>query len=289
MGRRRQRWHPETLVCAFAGHETPALRVALVRGPDDWGVGVDLPDGRRFARCIRCDAWVVGTPPDQPAQQTLPPLDEVQLPRRGKVLRDAIVLRLIAVDRGLHAALFGLIAIGLLVLRLKLSVLKAEASDVLERLGGGVVASGNPGRDFLVRELHRLVALDQRGVLVALLIALGYMLVEGVEAVGLWRQRRWAEYLTVIATAGLVPLEVDELVKRVTVVRVGALVLNLAIVAWLLWAKRLFGLRGGHHAEEEALQAAELLAPPPAIEPRPQPSRPQPEPTATPRASAPNG
>jgi uncharacterized membrane protein (DUF2068 family) len=269
MGRRRQRWDRETLVCAFAGHETPALRVARLRGPDDWGVGVDLDDGRRFARCVRCDAWVVGTPPERPERDTLPPLAEIPIPRRGKMLRDFIVLRLIALDRALHALVFALIAVGLVVLRLKLPVLKAEASDVLTRLGGGVVASGNPGRDFLVRELHRLLNLDQQGVLIALLIALSYTVVEGVEAVGLWFQRRWAEYLTVIATGGLIPLEVDELLKRTTVVRVGALLLNLAIVAWLLWAKRLFGLRGGYHAEAQALQAAELLAPPPGIEPRP--------------------
>jgi uncharacterized membrane protein (DUF2068 family) len=55
-----------------------------------------------------------------------------------------------------------------------------------------------------------------------------------VEGIGLWRRRRWAEYLTVIATASFVPFEVYELVHELTAPRVSALVLNLAIVAYLI-------------------------------------------------------
>jgi uncharacterized membrane protein (DUF2068 family) len=73
-----------------------------------------------------------------------------------------------------------------------------------------------------------------------------------VEAVGLWRQRRWAEYLTLIATSALLPLEVYELVRGITALKVVALVVNLAIVVYLLVAKRLFGIRGGAAAEEAA-------------------------------------
>ncbi len=70
-------------------------------------------------------------------------------------------------------------------------------------------------------------------------------MVESTEAVGLWHEKRWAEYLTVVATAGFLPFEILELVDRVTVLRVGALVINLAVLVYLLWAKHLFGLRGG--------------------------------------------
>jgi uncharacterized membrane protein (DUF2068 family) len=75
--------------------------------------------------------------------------------------------------------------------------------------------------------------------------AVVYAVVESVEAVGLWHERRWAEYLTVVATVGFLPFEVLELIDRVTVLRLGALVVNLAVLAYLLWAKHLFGLRGG--------------------------------------------
>jgi uncharacterized membrane protein (DUF2068 family) len=56
----------------------------------------------------------------------------------------------------------------------------------------------------------------------------------GTEGVGLWMGRRWAEYLTVVATGSFVPLEAVELARRVTAVRAGALVLNLAVVAYLI-------------------------------------------------------
>ncbi len=265
---RRTRWDPETLVCALDGHVVPAGTVARLR-PTDLGLGIDLPDGRRFARCLRCDAWVATEPPADPERDTLPPPEEIELPRRGKALRDAIVLRVIAVDRALHALVFALIAAGLVVLHYRLPVLKLEAGDLLDRLGGAVAADGqNPGRDILAHFLQRLLRLQPRSLHILLLTALAYMVIEGVEAVGLWYQRRWAEYLTAVATAGFLPFEIEELTKSVTVVKVAALVINVAILAYLLWAKRLFGLRGGAAADEQALEAAELLGPPPAIQAR---------------------
>ena len=75
-------------------------------------------------------------------------------------------------------------------------------------------------------------------------------MVEGVEAVGLWYQKRWAEYLTFIVTASLLPLEIYELAQRLTAFKILAFVINVAVVAYLLLAKRLFGLRGGAAAEE---------------------------------------
>jgi uncharacterized membrane protein (DUF2068 family) len=69
--------------------------------------------------------------------------------------------------------------------------------------------------------------------------------------VGLWFNKRWAEYLTLIATTILVPFEVYELVLGASVFKVITLVINVAIVVYLLLAKRLFGLRGGHRAEIE--------------------------------------
>jgi hypothetical protein len=74
-------------------------------------------------------------------------------------------------------------------------------------------------------------------------------LLEGTEAVGLWPGRRWAEYLTFVATVIFVQYEVYELTKTITAFEVLALVINLAIVAYLLFAKRLFGLRGGGRTE----------------------------------------
>ena len=82
-----------------------------------------------------------------------------------------------------------------------------------------------------------------------------YAVLEGVEAVGLWFGKRWAEYLTFVATIVFVPYEIDELIKSVTALKVVALVINLAVAVYLLYAKRLFGLRGGGKAERAEHEA----------------------------------
>ena len=70
--------------------------------------------------------------------------------------------------------------------------------------------------------------------------AVGYAILEGTEGVGLAMRRRWAEYLTVIATGVLIPYEAFEVVRHVTLFKIGALLLNLAVVGYLAYRKRLF-------------------------------------------------
>jgi uncharacterized membrane protein (DUF2068 family) len=95
-------------------------------------------------------------------------------------------------------------------------------------------------------------------VLVAGLL-LAYALIELVEAVGLWYAKRWAEYLTVVATAAFLPLEIYELNERVSWFKLGTLVLNVLAVLYIVFTKRLFALRGGHKAIEAEQQSASLL------------------------------
>ena len=77
-----------------------------------------------------------------------------------------------------------------------------------------------------------------------------------MEAVGLWLMKRWAEYLTFIATGAFLPYELSELVSGPSVLKVGATVINLAVLGYLLFSKRLFGVRGGA-AEEERIRYSE--------------------------------
>jgi uncharacterized membrane protein (DUF2068 family) len=70
--------------------------------------------------------------------------------------------------------------------------------------------------------------------------ALLYAGLEATEGVGLAMRRRWAEYLTVLATGVFIPFEVWEVVHRVTLFRTGALAVNVAIVVYLAYRKRLF-------------------------------------------------
>ena len=82
--------------------------------------------------------------------------------------------------------------------------------------------------------------------------AAGYAVLEGAEAVGLWFQRRWAEYLTFLATLIFMPYEIYELTLSVSVLKSVAFVVNVVVAVYLLFAKRLFGLLGGAEAVERA-------------------------------------
>lgn len=65
-----------------------------------------------------------------------------------------------------------------------------------------------------------------------------YALLYIVEGVGLLLAKHWAEYLTVIATASLVPVEIFEIMRKVSAVRIAVLLINLAIVVYLIYRLR---------------------------------------------------
>jgi uncharacterized membrane protein (DUF2068 family) len=68
-------------------------------------------------------------------------------------------------------------------------------------------------------------------------LAVGAFVLAGLfttEGIGLWLGKRWGQYLTVVATLLFVPLEVVQLARVVTVTRLAALLLNLAVVALLV-------------------------------------------------------
>jgi uncharacterized membrane protein (DUF2068 family) len=216
-----------------------------------------------MSRCVRCDVWVAGRPPEHPVRDHLPPLDELPLPRRGEELREAIIIRVIAVDRAIHAVVFGLVAVLVFAVELNLGGLQAQAHSLLDGLRATVAQTGQePQRGFLARELVHLLGVSSHTLLVLAFTATAYCVVEAIEAVGLWRERRWAEYLTAVATAGFLPFEVHELLVRVTVFRIGALIVNLAILVWLVRRKKLFGVGGGVRAfRHEQLDRQVLFGP----------------------------
>jgi uncharacterized membrane protein (DUF2068 family) len=67
------------------------------------------------------------------------------------------------------------------------------------------------------------------------IVTLAYAAVFATEGVGLWMQKRWAEWLTVIITASLIPLEVWEMIFRPSIGIGAVLVANTVIVIYLVW------------------------------------------------------
>ena len=247
-GRRRGRPHVhyELLACALRGHALVGVGAAQVR-PQDHALAREI-DGQRWHRCLRCDAWCALPPPQTTTMAVPPEIDEIEVPLRGRALRDKFVLRLIAADRAFHFVVLAALAAALFVVAAHQSELRGSFYRVLSDLQGPVAASTqNP--HGLVKRLRDLLSLRAGTLQAVAFVAAGYAVLEGVEAVGLWYGRRWAEYLTFIATTALLPLEIYELSNRVSVFKIGAFVINVVVVIYLLLAKRLFGLRGGAEAD----------------------------------------
>ncbi|KZC41986.1 MULTISPECIES: DUF2127 domain-containing protein [Rhodanobacter] len=65
-------------------------------------------------------------------------------------------------------------------------------------------------------------------------VALGYAVLFGIEGIGLWLGKYWAEWFTVIATGSLIPLELYETLHRFGWLKLATLVGNVAIVVYLV-------------------------------------------------------
>ncbi|HZS23984.1 MAG TPA: DUF2127 domain-containing protein [Gaiellaceae bacterium] len=242
----RPRFHWELLACGLSGHELLGTDVAQIR-PED-AVVVQVHDGLRWYRCLRCDSWLPLPAPAAPTRETLPPREAIELPRRGRALRDRIVLRIIAIDRAVHFVVLALLAVVAFLFASHEVRLRSAFYRIVDAVQGAP-AGPRHAHGFL-GTLEHLFTLRSSTLYLIAAGAAGYAVLEGVEAVGLWYQKRWAEYLTFVATIVFLPYEIDELTKGVSALKVIALVINLAIAIYLLFAKRLFGLRGGAAAEE---------------------------------------
>ncbi|WKU48313.1 DUF2127 domain-containing protein [Streptomyces sp. VNUA116] len=274
----RRRIRYELLECALHGHRLAGTDAAAVRPADALLVREDA-GGLRWHRCLRCDAWLPLPPPARPARDTLPDRESIELPLRGRPLRDRYVLRLIALDRMLHCVVLAVLAVAVFAFAHERERLRGPFYRFADALQNGVGGpTGAHGRGLL-GEAERAFAAHGRTLWVIGAVITAYAVLEGVEAAGLWRARRWAEYLTFVATSVLLVPEIYELTGHVSALKVLTLVINLAVVAYLLVAKRLFGLRGGGRAEaavrahDSGWEALERVHPGPGGGSAPSPGR----------------
>jgi uncharacterized membrane protein (DUF2068 family) len=141
-------------------------------------------------------------------------------------------------------ALFKLIKAAVLLgaLTTVLGLLQHEPTQSLLRWA--VRLHVDPDNYYLCTLLGKLLHLDYRQWFLIWVGTLLYALLFAAEGVGLWCGQVWAEYVTSVATGGLVPIELWELWQRATVTKGVLLMLNLLIVGYLV--RRLHQRRAGH-------------------------------------------
>ena len=235
--------------CGWHGHATWApSEPALAER-----VRVDTVDGEAW-RCLRCGSFVPGEPRGRG------PAEDAPIVLRGRALRDAFILRLLALERGIRGVLLVALAYGVYRFEGAQDSLQRVFDDYLPRLrpiaehAGVDLQSTGP-----VRLIEKALSADPHTLTLVSLGVLAYGALELLEAVGLWLMKRWGEYVAVVGTAVFIPLEVYELLERVTWLRVVALALNVFAVVYILWTKRLFGFRGGREAFEAERHSESLL------------------------------
>ncbi|MDH6195445.1 uncharacterized membrane protein (DUF2068 family) [Mycobacterium frederiksbergense] len=245
--------------CGLHGHATfapdePDLRARL---------RVDTPAGEAW-RCLRCETFVVGPPRGSGPADTAP-----EVPR-GRLLRDRTLMRLLATERAIRSVVFVALSVGVFKVRASRTELhEAFQKDIplIRPLADQIGWNMDDSR--IIRRIGEVFTLSPTTLMWIAIGLAAYALIELIEAIGLWFTRRWGEYFAVIATSVFLPLEVYELTEKVTAVRLGAFLVNVAAVLWLLWSKRLFGLNGGgaayraeHHTESLlSVERAGLVAP----------------------------
>src|SRR5690349_14971776 len=125
-----------------------------------------------------------------------------------------------------------LLALGVGALKLLHKDVAAEAERWIEMF------RIDPQNPYIQKALAKIWTIDPRKLeelSVGTFAYAGLFLTEGI---GLALRKRWAEYITIISTASLLPFEIYEIVKRVSAPRIVILLANIAIVVYLVMEVR---------------------------------------------------
>lgn len=93
----------------------------------------------------------------------------------------------------------------------------------------------NPARHYPMIFIEAFNHLTDGQLLAMAFSALLYSLVRFVEAIGLWMQRKWAEWFGVLTGGIYIPVELFEIVRGITWTKVTVLIINAGIVGYLAW------------------------------------------------------
>lgn len=149
-------------------------------------------------------------------------------PQKSSVVDRTAFLRVVALYKFVQTAV--LIALGLATMRLVRPEAVASFEQWVQDLPVGSV-------QHIAERFLNWISGPTNRVVILVAALFGYALLFLVEGVGLWLKKRWAEWLTVIATGLLIPPEIYECIGHPSRMLFLLLAVNIAVV-WML-AKRL--------------------------------------------------
>ena len=118
-------------------------------------------------------------------------------------------------------------------------VLKLLHKDVAAEMGSWIdYLRVDPQNHFVQKMLEKAGLLNDRKIKELSVGTFAYATLFLTEGTGLAFRKRWAEYFTIIVTASFMPLEIYEIAERVSTVRILLLLVNIAVVIYLIWELR---------------------------------------------------
>jgi len=127
------------------------------------------------------------------------------------------------------------LAKGVLLIAAAIGVLRLLHKDVREVVQRWIDALRvDPDNRYIQALLLKVLTVNDRTLKEISAGTFCYAALFLTEGTGLFLRKRWAEYFTIIVTASFLPLEVYELIKHTSVAKVLVILLNLAIVAYLV-------------------------------------------------------
>jgi uncharacterized membrane protein (DUF2068 family) len=158
------------------------------------------------------------------------PLPHTETANEPKARLKPLGLQIIAVTKLVSATL--LIAAGFGIFRLMGGDLGDELEHFVHRL------HLDPENKSVIKLLASVSGISKRELRAIDAGTFIYALLYIVEGVGLLLAKHWAEYLTIIATASLIPFEIFEVVRKPTFLRIAVMLINMAIVFYLIYRLR---------------------------------------------------
>ena len=137
------------------------------------------------------------------------------------------LIRLVAAFKLLKAAALIVGGIG---------ILRMIHTDTATQLDHSVLSLGlDPGSRYVNRAIEWVTQTSPRKFRELELGSFMYAALFLTEGIGLWFLKRWAEWFTVIITGSLVPLECYEIYRHPTPIKIFVLIINIAVVGYLLY------------------------------------------------------